>query len=163
TVDTNNGIGMPCSGNQYARVVANGPFTVPAGGPAPNPPGGVTNQLLIPIPPNTLGVSFCWDFYDAEGGGGFFNDGMSIDLIGPGCGPSLANLVYVDDATVSIQSGFDNGNCGSFGLDTVAPGPQIYGPSPLPAGAQYIRVMVWNGGDDAVASHGVIDDVLFYN
>ena len=31
TVDVANGLGMPCQGNQYARVSAEGPFAVPGG------------------------------------------------------------------------------------------------------------------------------------
>ena len=33
--------------------------------------------------------------------------------------------------------------------------------APIPAGAAWIRVVVWNGGDDFASSHGVIDDVNF--
>src|SRR5262245_59513813 len=33
TVDTPNLAGMPCSGVQYARIVATGPLNIPIGGP----------------------------------------------------------------------------------------------------------------------------------
>jgi hypothetical protein len=161
TVDVANGLGMPCQGAHYARVSAEGPFAVPAGGPAAGAGG---NQLYIPIPLGSTGVGFCWDFYTAEGGGSGFNDGMSVDVVGPGCGASLAQLAYADDSTSPVQAGQDSGTgCSSNGFDTVIVGPQVYAPAPLPVGAAYLRVMVWNGGDNAVPSAGVIDDVLFFS
>jgi hypothetical protein len=160
TVDTANGLGMPCSGTQYARVVAHGPHASPNGGPAPEPAAGVTNRLLIPIPPGATFVSFCWDFYLAEGGGSGFNDGMSIDVVGATCGPSIQNLVYADDATSTNAGGSDTAVCGSFAGEAAPSGPQTTCVQ-LVAGGSYIRLIVWNGGDNAVASHGVLDNVAF--
>jgi hypothetical protein len=33
--------------------------------------------------------------------------------------------------------------------------------APVPPGAAYLRVSVWNGGDNALPSHGVVDNVTF--
>ena len=162
TVDVANGLGMPTAGVQYARVGAQGPFAVPAGGPAPEPAAGVTNQFYVPIAVGATTLSFTWDFYTAEGGGSGFNDGLSIDIVGPACGPSMVNLAYADDTTSVVAGGQDSlTGCGSFGLDTVTVGPQVVVGVVVPPGAAYIRMMVWNGGDNAVASHGVMDEVTF--
>jgi hypothetical protein len=161
TVDVANGLGMPCQGLQYARVSAEGPFAVPSGGPAVGAGG---NQLYIPIPLGSTAVGFCWDFYNSEGTSTTFNDGMAVDVVGSNCGASIAQLAYADAATSTVHPGQDSLTaCGSFGSDTVVAGPQFYAPAPLPVGSVYLRVMVWNGGDNAVASAGVIDDILFFS
>ncbi len=163
TVDTANGAGFPCGGPQYGRVVANGPYAVPAGGPMPEPLPGVTNQLYIPIPPAAIGstVTLCWDFYNAEGGPtATFNDGMSIDIVGAPCGPSIFNLAYADTYTPA-GPGTDASPCGSGALERLVAGPEFVGPITVFPGDAYIRVTVWNGGDNAVSSHGVIDEVCF--
>ena len=170
TVDgTPNALGFPCGGTQYARVAcgtALSGYTSPAGGPAPDPgPTGVV-QMYIPIPAGSNNVSFCWQFYNNEGSQSFFNDGMSIDIVGPGCSPSITNLVYVDTYTTMTGLGIEGGGCPDIGgSQQIAPGgPQTFlgGLGAYPAGAQ-LRVMCWNGVDNAVSGQGLIDDVQFFS
>jgi hypothetical protein len=148
---TPNGAGMPCEGTRYGRVQAFGP-AAPGGG----------NHMYIPIPPGANSVSFCWDFYDYHGGQSGFNDGMSIDVVGIGCtGPSLANLAYADDNGFVAGTGIDAGGCGNFQSELAPNGPQAVTNALLPVGAAFIRVAVWNGGNNIGPSTGAIDNVQF--
>ncbi len=165
TVDIPNTAGMPCQGMQYARMRAEAPaagYAVPAGGPMPEPGPGVVNQLYIPIPPMASSVTLCWDFYNAEGpASGVFNDGMSIDIVGPPCGPSFFNIAYADTFT-PLGPLVDAGSLCPSGLpEVMPPGPNIAGPIFFPMGAAWIRVCVWNGGDNTFDSYGVVDCVSF--
>jgi len=152
TVDSgSNGAGMPTQGNSYGRIQAFGP-AVAGGG----------NHMYIPIPAGSTTISFQWDFYDAEGGqSGSFNDGMSIDVLGSCGGAVLANLVLADDNGFIPGTGFDGGACGSFATELAPDFAQSVFNAALPVGAAILQVSVWNGGDNAVASHGVIDNVCF--
>jgi hypothetical protein len=147
-----NGAGFPTQGAAYGRIQAFGPSS-----------NGGGNHMYIPIPAGSTNVSFDWDFYDAEGGqSGSFNDGMSIDVLGACGGASLAQLVYVDDNGFSAGANADSaGGCGSFASEQAPTGAQFVFNATLPAGAAILQVAVWNGGDNAVASHGVIDNVCF--
>jgi hypothetical protein len=172
---TPNGVGMPCGGTQYARIHAAGlPAGLPAGGPpaggpAPEAPG-VTNAIYVPIPANATQVSFCWDFYNADStASAAFNDGMSIDVVAACPGPAVANLVYVDSFTPVSNLLVDSacGTAGGAGLGDVAPFgvPQVFGPAPFPGGVppagSLLRIQVWNSGDNAFSSRGVIDSIDF--
>jgi hypothetical protein len=151
TVDNvTNGAGMPTQGTTYGRIQAFGPAT-----------NGGGNHMYIPIPAGSTNISFQWDFYDAEGGQSGFNDGMAIDVLGSCAGASLAQLVYVDDNGFVPGSNFDAGGCGNFASETAPDFANSVFNAALPAGAAILRVAVWNGSDNAVASHGVIDNVCF--
>jgi hypothetical protein len=162
TVDLANAAGMPCTGSQYARVVATGPLSVPIGGPMPGLPV-LGSRLFIPVPAGATFVSFCWDFYLVDyPPQTSFNDGMSVDLVGGCAGSTLTNLAYADAFSPSSGAVTDTGSpCASAGWDVLpAAVPQAV-VAPVPAGATFIRVTVWNGGDDFASSHGVIDAVSF--
>jgi hypothetical protein len=163
TIDTANAIGMPCDGTKYARIHGHGPLAVPVGGPMPGfPMAGA--QLFIPIPTGAVSVSFCWDYYCADTlGDPMFNDGMSIDLIGACNGPTLANLAFADGFTPNTGFGSDVGSpCAAGGSEVLPAGaPQSVVGAAIPTGASFLRVTVWNGGDDSFYSDGVIDQVCF--
>jgi hypothetical protein len=149
-----------CSGTKCARIWAHGPFFSPIGGPSPEPGPGQTVLFFIPIPAGTTTVSFCWDFYNQEGGPQpSFNDGVSIDLVGSACGPSIGNLVYADTAT-PLSGGTDSSACGIGSPDVLGPGFQSFGPAPC-GGAAFIRVSCWNGGDTNFTSSAKIDNICF--
>jgi hypothetical protein len=161
TVDTANGTGMPCAGPQYGRLGAFGPFSVPQGGPAPEPAVGVVSELYIPIPATATTVDLCWEFINGEGGPQpTFNDGMSIDITGTACSPSLFNIAYADTFS-PLGPGVDTTACSLGGTEIAPAGPQITGPIQLLPGDAYVRVICWNGGDDQNSSDALIDDVIF--
>jgi len=164
-----NNLGFPCSGTQYARVACGSGtsgYTCPAGGPAPDPGPGTTVQMYIPIPAGSNNVTFCWDFYNNEGSNSPYNDGMSIDVVGPGCSGPITNLVFVDTFTPMVPLGIEGGGCpDTGGSQEIAPGgPQTFLGSlgPYPPGAQ-LRVMCWNGTDNVVSGQGLIDEVQFFS
>jgi hypothetical protein len=160
--DTANGVGMPTTGSQYCRVSAKGPFAVPVGGPAPEPTAGACAQLYIPIPGGSTSVSFYWDFYNLEGPQPhMYNDGVSIDFVGAACGPSIGNLVYADTGTTLGPGGDLAAPCSSGGQEVLGGGPQTISSAPVPVGAVYIRVSVWNGFDNDFISDCAIDSVTF--
>ncbi len=160
--------GFPSNGLQYLRVVAQGPVAVPQGGPFPLPfaaPNGT--QVCIPVPPGTLQISFDWDFYDAEGFNGpgtSFNDGVTIDLV-DSAGNRVLNLVYADDASATAGAGTDAGNCSTFSSEMAPSGVNTVSASlATPTLSGYtLNVVVWNGGDDAVDSAAVLDNLVFLN
>jgi hypothetical protein len=163
TVDTANNAGMPCVGLQYARIVGTGPLPVPIGGPIPASLF-LGSRLFIPVPPGSVTVSFCWDFYLVD----FppqtaYNDGMSVDFIAGCTGRLAGNLAYADAFTPSSGGITDSGSPCTGNAWDVLPAwqPQIVFNAPVPAAATHIRVTVWNGGDDFASSHGVIDAVTF--
>jgi hypothetical protein len=162
TVDTQNAAGMPCSGNQYARIVATGPLSVPIGGPMPSSPF-LGSRLWIPVPPGATWASLCWDFYLVDNPPQTaFNDGMSLDFVGGCSGGTLANIAYADAFSPSPGVIADFGSpCASVGWELFPAGPQSVFGAAVPAGATHVCVTVWNGGDDFASSHGVIDHVQF--
>jgi hypothetical protein len=146
-----NGAGFPSQGAAYGRIQAFGPSGAGGG-----------NHMYIPIPAGSATISFEWDFYDAEGGQSGFNDGMQVDVLSGCGGASLAQLVYIDDNTFVPGNLSDTtGGCGSFATEQSPIGVNSVFNVPLPVGAALLQVSVWNGGDNAVASHGVIDNVCF--
>ena len=151
TVDNvNNLAGFPTQGASYGRVQAFGPATAGGG-----------NHMYIPIPAGATTISFQWDFYDAEGGGSGFNDGMSIDVLGccaGACSPSSCSSTTTPSFLVpfSIKAG-----AGTSRPSRLPTWPNNVFNAALPAGAAILRVSVWNGADNAAASHGVIDNVCF--
>jgi hypothetical protein len=174
TVDIDNGCGFPCFGLQYLRMFANGPEFVPANGPAPQPFTNA-NEVYIPIPPSPgfiMSVWLCWDFYNCEGGPtAGFNDGMMIDVLDAN-NQQMAVLAYAD--TFSPLGPLIDGMgaagpapavcpslCPGVDLSTAVPGPEFISGVTLPIGAVWLRVSVWNGGDNFNSSHGVVDDIIF--
>ena len=170
TVDSiPNNLGFPTLGSAYARVAcgtALAGYHPPAGGPAPEPGATGCVQMYIPIPAGSSNVTFAWDFYNNEGSASFFNDGMSVDVVGPGCTPAITNLIYVDTNTTMTGLGFEGGGCpDTGGSQEIAPtGPQTFVGSlgSYPAGSS-LRFSCWNGGDNAVSGQGLIDDVVFFS
>jgi hypothetical protein len=163
SVDTPNLAGMPCSGVQYARIVATGPLNAPIGGPMPAIPS-LGSRLFIPIPAGATWASLCWDFYLVDNPPQTaYNDGMSIDFIGGCNGATLANIAYADAFSQIPAAIADVGStCPSYGWEVAPLGqPQFVYGTAVPPGATHISVTVWNGGDDFASSHGVIDDVAF--
>lgn len=145
-----NGAGFPAEGSNYGRIRGAGP----AGG------GGTGNVMYIPIPVGATSVAFYWDFYNAEGNSATWTDGMEIDVIGVCGGPQLASLVFVNTVSWTGGAGVDGSGCASFYPETAPDGPNTF-QGALPVGGAYLRVSVWNGGDNAFASDGVIDGVCF--
>jgi hypothetical protein len=170
TVAAANGLGMPCSGQQFLRLqCANTTIGTnnPAGGPI-NPAGGFA-RLFIPIPAGATAVSFCWDFYSAEYVNAAYNDAVAVDVVSAcGGGSVLASLVYADTHTPGLIVATDSTACGvlpyipAAGVHELGPaGPQSVTNVPLPAGSAYLRVTAANGFDNAATSQIVIDAVAF--
>ncbi len=159
-----NGLGFPSGGTHFLRAIASGVVGVnpsPAGGPLPRPTTAGT-VVCIPIPSGATGVNFNWDFYNGEGTTTTYNDGISIDVV-DATGSLVYGLVYADAATSVPGGGIDStGSCPSFYTETAPSGLNpfsgVFGA--IPSGAS-IMMTVWNGGDDAVDSEGVIDDIQF--
>jgi hypothetical protein len=149
---------MPTQGTRWARIEASGPFAVPAGGPPSYPlPSNVT-ELRVPIPAGSASVSFCWEFFNAEGFASFLNDGMAVAVV-DATGSLVQQLVYADTHTLP-------GACvdltAAFAIETAPNGPQGFsGPLPSLSGGEYLSIACWNGVDNAGPSHARIDDVGF--
>jgi hypothetical protein len=175
---TANGCGFPCNGSQYLRVVGNGPIVpTPGFGVCPQL-GGIGSQgpipsvatlVWIPIPNggNVPQLSFCWDWYNAEGGlSSTFNDGCRIDIVDASCNV-LQNLICVDTQDTSGPCSDSMGGCFSFGPEVGAATGFTNGVEnfnmvgPLIAGAAFLQIGAWNAGDNAVSGHCVIDNVAF--
>jgi hypothetical protein len=163
TVDVTNGAGMPCGGTGYARIDAHNPGAINPTAGGPQPGDGIVNEVYIPIPLGAVTMSLCWDFYNGEGGpSSGFNDGMAIEIASAGCGPAITTLAYADTFS-ALGAGVDSGasSCATLASEMAPNGPQVVGPLSLPAGAAFLRVKVWNGGDDSATSHAAIDEVAF--
>ena len=145
TVDSvPNGAGFPTEGNQYARITAFGPGSAAGGG----------NELFLKLAPMTL----TWDFYPNESPGSFyFNDGMKIDVLAADGYTVVANLAYADTYTPYGTPQLLGGTCTpALYFDVLAPGPQRVTVNAI-AGGAYVRISVWNGGDDLQPSMGCVD------
>ena len=151
--------GFPTQGLNYLLVTASGPLTnPPAGGPVPRPIAAAASEVRIPIPVGATQVAFDWKFFNSETTpSASFNDGMSIDVVGP-AGNLVGGLVYADTNTPA-------GTCvHALGGTERAPAaaPQTFlAALPPHAPCDYISIVVWNGGDNAVASRGCVDNILF--
>lgn len=157
-VDGTAACGMPAEGLQYARVGANGPHGVTAGGPLAYPVNPVVSEIRIPIPTGAGTIDFCWEFFNSEGGAtSTFNDGGSISLV-DAAGSLITNFVYVDTFS-GLGACFDPFSGGT----EAAPNGLVSFSGVLPplVGGEYVSVACWNGGDNAVASQLVIDNVQF--
>lgn len=165
SVDVNNGCGFPCSNNQYLRMVGAGPVFA---GPCQPPivpvgpiPGGA-NEIYVRIPLGATSVSFCWDFYNGEALNSPFNDGMIVDVLDTACA-HLALLAHADTFKpygICVDSGAALCPSGFIGTDfTPVSGPEFVS-APLPVGAAFLRIAVWDAPGVGV-SHGVVDDLAF--
>jgi hypothetical protein len=151
--------GMPTEGGQYARLEANGPFSVPPGGPPGYPLPPSVTELRVPIPPIAVQVSFCWDFFNAEGFQSPRNDGMAVAVVNP-LGGLVQLLLYADMGT-QLASCADFTSF--FGVDVAPTGPQSFsGFLPLLTGGEYLSISCWNGSDNFTPSHLKIDDIQFF-
>lgn len=189
TVDVDNGCGFPASGTQYLRVVAEtgsavGEVTV--GGTPPTTLLATTNQVFLPVPPGASMVSLLWDFYHGEAPSEpTFNDGMMIDFIDAG-GNQLSVIAFADTFTpqgICLDGVGDPGNppttaptaCGNIDVSqgsvvvnnpevdplAAGPGAEFVNLAAVPTGAAFLRIAVWNGGDDFIQPFGVVDAVGF--
>jgi hypothetical protein len=161
TVDVANGCGFPVTGSRYLRVMGGGPENTAAGVP-PAALNGAAAEAYVPVPSGAVDVSFFWDFYNAEGPSSAFNDGMLVDVL-DATGSSLALLAFADTSS-PLGPCVDTTPCsaGSPGVDLgPTPGPESVLLAPLPAGAAFIRIAVWNGVDDNFPSEGVADGFSF--
>jgi len=158
--DTASGAGMPVSGPQYLRVICanTGNGLIPQGGPIPA--GYGSQDVYVPIPAGATLVSFSWDFYENDFGGGTFNDACSIDVIGACGGASLAQYVYADGYTAYV--GMTSAGCEPGVAVEIAPaGPQVVSNAVLPAGSLYLRLRAANGGDNGYNGTLAVDNVTF--
>lgn len=159
-VDSANGAGFPTAGVQYLRVRANGPENV-APGVVPATFSGNAAEVYVPVPAGATATSFAWDFYNAEGALAPFNDGMLIDVID--LNGNRLSVLRSADTTSPLGSLLDATSCsgGSPGIDLAAAGPELVTNAPLPAGAAFLRIAVWNGTDNLFPSEGVADAFSF--
>jgi Lectin C-type domain len=156
--------GMPISG-KYLFLHANGPVAVPVSGPAPYPPPAPVNEVRIPVPKGMQGISFAWDFLDAEPVGGA-NDGCSIAIVNA-AGQLIQQLVYADNASPRGASFTTLAPCGIIsnpsGWETLPAGPNSYSNYLVQTSAQtFLSIMCWNGANNTLNSAVTIDAIQFW-
>jgi hypothetical protein len=158
-VSATSSCGFPTQGLQYLLVTASGPLTSPPpGGPIPRPIAAAASEVRIPIPVGATMVSFDWEFFNSEGNpSASFNDGISIDVVGAS-GNLVGALVYAD---TNNPAGTCNHASGGTERAPAAAPQNLLATLPPHAPCDYISIVVWNGGDNAVASRGCVDNVLF--
>jgi len=163
--------GFPTAGTQYAFLVGNGPgfgpplfvpFTPPVGGPFPRPCDPLVTELRVPIPPGTTVIQLDWEFFNHECSSTSYYDGMSIDVVDHS-GNLVQNLAYADTLSPEgpcTEAGTDF--CGMTIAEVMPAGPNalLAVLNPYPA-CSYLSIVVWNGNDNAVASHGYVDNIVF--
>ena len=156
----------PVNGTGYLIVEANGGIPMPLGGPFPRPAPPTVNEVRIPIPAGTKGVSYAWEFLTAEGPfEPTFNDGMSIAIVDVN-GHLVQSMSYAD-TTWSKEPGVPGAVYCSIPPSTVFPvgifGEQttsyVLQPLPYPA---YLSIVCWNGGDNAMTSAVAVDAIQFW-
>lgn len=159
------GSGMPANGTHCLLLQGNGPLNVPLGGYFPRPAAPLANEVRIPIPAGTRGVSFAWEFFTAEAINSIYNDGMSVAVVDVN-GSIIRDLLYVDTAWLPTQPAISSTFC--FTIPTlVVPvaelGPQTTSASlpPLPSLA-YLSIVCWNGSDNAYSSAAAVDAIQFW-
>ncbi len=151
--------GFPTQGLQYLLVTAAGRCRIRRrAAPSrdrsrrPRPRSGSR------FPLGATQVSFDWEFFNSEGSpSASFNDGMSIDVVGP-AGNLVGALIYADTNTPAGTCTHASG--GTERAPAAAP-QNLLATLPPHAACDYISIVVWNGGDNAVASRGCVDNVLF--
>jgi hypothetical protein len=154
----------PVNGNGYLLLEANGPITVPLGGPFPRPAPPTANEVRVPIPVGTKGVSYAWEFLSAEIDP-LYNDGMSIAIVDAN-GHLIQDLSYADNSWAKEFGVAGAIYCstppitvfpvGSNGEQTTA---KVLQPLPQPA---YLSVVCWNGVDNLFSSAAAVDAIQFW-
>jgi hypothetical protein len=143
----------------YHRLTSSGPIPVPNGGPFPWPAQPLqVSETRVPIPSGSTTVSFDWEYFNAESFQSVYNDGMAVALV-DGSGNLILQFVYADNQ-LPLGTCVDTQTFGTeilpFGLQTVAAAPL-----PPLAGCEYISIVSWNEGDNAVASVAYVDNIQF--
>jgi hypothetical protein len=171
-VSSNPSCFFPTNGTQYAYLVANGPgyqvppnfpgFFPPVGGPFPRPCDPLVTELRVPVPAGAAAVQLDWEFFNVECANLNYYDGMSIDIV-DAAGNLVQNLVYVDTLSPEgpcAEPGTDF--CGGPVGETMPAGINslVAVLNPFPA-CSYLSVAIWNGNDNAAASHGYVDNIVF--
>jgi hypothetical protein len=151
--------GFPTQGLQYLLVTAAGSVAnPPAGGPIPRPIAAAASEVRIPIPVGATQVSFDWEFFNSEvNASASFNDGISSDVVGP-AGNLVGGLIYAD--THAAAGTCNHASGGTERAPAAAP-QTFFAALPPYTSCDYISIVVWNGGYNAVASRGCVDNVLF--
>jgi hypothetical protein len=158
-VSTAAACGFPTNGAAYALLRCNGPsspaLNVAPGGPFPWPPSAAVTELRVPIPSGSTTIDLDWEYHNAETFQSTYNDGMSVNVVDP-TGALVQTLLYVDNWSPLAT-------CISFGVEVQPPGPQTFvGVLPvMPTGCEYLSIICWNEGDNAVAGAARIDDISF--
>jgi hypothetical protein len=150
---------FPTLGTKYCRLTANGPVTVPNGGPFPWPVPFATPpaEVRVPIPVGSTTISFDWEYFNAESFGSSFNDGMAVAVL-TSTGALVQQLAYADNQ-VPVGSCTD---FTSFATEIQPNGFQNFtGPLPPLAGCEYLSIVCWNDGDNAVSGVAFIDNIVF--
>jgi hypothetical protein len=156
---------MPVTGSGYLLVEANGPVTVPLYGPFPRPASPLVNEVRIPIPPGTKGVSYTWELLSAENTPSAFNDGISIAVVDAN-GVLLQDLSYADAATPKELNVPAVPYCSNPPVPVTpvgVSGPQTaaYAFLPLPYPA-YLSIVCWNGSDNSLSGSAAVDAIQFW-
>ncbi len=181
TIESSMGCGLPGPGSfQYAHLLAtgdsNGSLNIPTGGPIPRPAGAnFATEIRIPIPAGANGISFTWEFFDAENSV-TYNDAFQVAVVDSTGAYVGAPIAYMDSATIfgaaspgscmdPVAVTFPGTETGAIpSVGGVLGGPQMVMnyqlPTPLAPGS-YISVMCANDQDNALASAGIIDEVSF--
>ncbi len=165
-VDNTPTAGFPVGGAQYARIQANGPMSLPAGGPVIRPLPLNVAELRIPVPPGAPGVTVHFEFFNADStNSSLFNDGFAAAIVGVNNDLAIVELAYRDSfsavnaATDSVSGGTETG---TVGVDLVT---HLFTAAELlaiqSAGGAYLSLGCWNGGDNLFDSHAVVDCVSF--
>jgi hypothetical protein len=148
--------GFPTSGLNYAVLVCNGPAFVAPGGPAIWPVPANVQEVRVPIPAGSTVVSFDWEYFNREGFGSSFNDGMAVGIV-TSTGALWSQLVYADN-----QIAFGTCSNSNFGSEIMPPGPQSFvGVLPLLTGCEYLSIQAWNFGDNLVSGDAYVDNIAF--
>jgi hypothetical protein len=149
--------GFPTNGLKYASLTCNGPVLVPNGGPFPFPIIGTSPcEVRVPIPAGSSNVTFDWEYFNAEGVGSSFNDGMAVAVLNQS-GNVVAQLVYADN---QVATGTCTNN--NFATEVVPSGFQSFaGNLPALSGCEYLSIVAWNDGDNAVSGSAYIDNIVF--
>jgi hypothetical protein len=130
---------------------------VPNGGPAVWPVPSNAQQIAVPIPTSSTSISFSWEYFNAEGVGSSFNDGFAVAVV-TSTGSLVSQLVYADNQVAT-------GSCTdslTFATEVSPTGAQSFSAALPPlSGCEYLAIQAWNGGDNAVAGVGYIDNIVF--
>jgi hypothetical protein len=153
--------GMPAAGAQYARATGDD-FYVDPTFPIPRPVPFTVTEIRTLVPDGADGISFKWNFFQNEGSGSGFNDGMEIAIVAADQVTVLVPLIYVDSNDPFAPGGCIDPVTG--GVDVLNDGIETFSTSfaPVPFGS-YLSIVVWNDEDTAEDSSGLIDCIAWGN